>query len=507
MQPSALTSLASFGTGLIGPELVLAIAAVLLFLLAAGARRRPEWGAAAAWLGGLAAALALAVLLRVGARPPAALFDGLLDVDPLSIFVRGLVLVATLVAVAIAWKSPSVPERRRSEFHALLLVLAMGMCLLAGASHLLMVYVAMETVSLCSYLLVGFDERSRSSEAGLKYMLYGGVASGVMLFGMSLLYGLTGELGLGAVGAALAERAPELLGTAAGRWAAWAAVALVLAGFGFKIAAVPFHQWCPDAYEGAPTPFTALLSVGPKAAGFAVLLRFVEALAASGDGAAAGAEGGLPWAVMLGLAAAATMTLGNLVAIVQDNLKRLLAYSSIAHAGYLLLGVVVGGAIGVRAVTLYLAVYAVMNMGAFAVVSAVDRATGSERIADYRGLGKRSPLLALAMVVLLVSLTGLPPTAGFVGKLYLFSALLEHGGPWYWALALLGVLNSVVSLFYYARVMKAMYLEAAPEGAKPVTARSAAGAVAVALAIPTLVFGVFWQPLAEAASWSASWLQ
>jgi NADH-quinone oxidoreductase subunit N len=505
MQPSALTSLASFGTGLIGPELVLGVAAVLLFLLAAGARRRPEWGVAAAWLGGLAVALSLAVLARVGARPPAALFDGLLDVDPLSVFIRGLVLVATLVAVALAWKSPSVPERRRSEFHALLMVLAMGMCLLAGASHLLMVYVAMETVSLCSYLLVGFDDRARSSEAGLKYMLYGGVASGVMLFGMSLLYGLTGELGLGAVGAALAERAPELLATAAGRWAAWAAVALVLAGFGFKIAAVPFHQWCPDAYEGAPTPFTALLSVGPKAAGFAVLVRFVAALA-PGVGAAAGADE-IPWAVMLGLASAATMTLGNLVAIVQDNLKRMLAYSSIAHAGYLLLGVVVGGPAGVQAITLYLAVYVVMNMGAFAVVSAVDRATGSERIADYRGLGKRSPLLALAMVVLLVSLTGLPPTAGFVGKLYLFSALLEHGGPWYWALALLGVLNSVVSLFYYARVMRAMYLEAAPEGAKPVAARNAAGAVAVALSVPTLVFGVFWQPLAEAASWSASWLQ
>lgn len=504
MQPSALTSLASFGSGLIGPELVLGAAAVLLLLLAAGARRRPDWGAAAAGLAGFAAALALAVLARVGPRPPAALFDGLLDVDPLSVFIRGLVLVATLVAVALAWKSPSVPERRRGEFHALLLVLALGMCLLAGASHLLMVYVAMETVSLCSYLLVAFDDRARSSEAGLKYMLYGGVASGVMLFGMSLLYGLTGELGLGAVGAALAERAPELA-TDAGRWAAWAAVALTLAGFGFKIAAVPFHQWCPDAYEGAPTPFAALLSVGPKAAGFAVLVRFVTAVfPGSGDGAAADE---IPWAVMLGLASAATMTLGNLVAIVQDNLKRLLAYSSIAHAGYLLLGVVVGGASGVQAVTLYLAVYVVMNMGAFAVVSAVDRATGSERIADYRGLGKRSPLLALAMVVLLVSLTGLPPTAGFIGKLYLFSALLEHGGPWYWALALLGVLNSVVSLFYYARVMKAMYLEAAPEGAPRVPARNAAGIVSVALAVPTLVFGVFWQPLAEAASWSASWLQ
>jgi NADH-quinone oxidoreductase subunit N len=503
----ALTSLASFGTGLYGPELVLGAAAVLLFVLAAGARRRPEWHEAASWLSGLAVALAFAGLVRVAERPPAELFDGLVTIDPLSVFFRGLTLLATLVAVVLSWGSPSVPPDRRGEYYALLLVLALGMCMLSSASHLLMIYVSMETVSLCSYLLVGFDTRSRSSEAGLKYMLYGAVASGVMLFGMSLLYGLVGDLSLAGLQDVLTMHGSDVAGTAAGRWAVWAAVALTLAGFGFKIAAVPFHQWCPDAYEGAPTPFTALLSVGPKAAGFAVLTRFVWVVFSKDSEPGVAADVDVPFLVMIGVVSALTMTLGNLVAIVQDNLKRLLAYSSIAHAGYVLLGVLAGGPEGFRAVALYLAVYVVMNMGAFAVVSAVDRETGSERIEGYRGLGKRSPLLALVMVVFLVSLTGLPPTAGFIGKLYLFSALIARGGTWLWVLALIGVLNSVVSLFYYARVMKAMYLEAAPADAKPVIGRSPAGVLAVALAVPTLVLGVFWQPLADAAAWSAGWLR
>lgn len=500
----ALPSVESFGY--IVPELVLGGGAVLVFLLAAAARRKAAWHALFPWIAGLAVLAAGALLYwtnREGGCEGSAVFDGLIACDPLSTFFRGLILLAALGGIWLSVGSPSVPDHRRGEYYGLLLVMTMGMCLLSSANNLLMIFVAMESVSLSSYLLVGFDSsRYRSSEAGLKYVLYGGVASAVMMFGMSLLYGLYGDMSLQGLHQAIASGG-SVLADDAGRWAAWVAVSFVIAGFGFKVAAVPFHQWCPDAYEGAPTPFTALLSVGPKAAGFAIILRFVWGLFAQPGSFDAAPGVDIPWPIIIGLLSALTMTLGNLVAIVQDNLKRLLAYSSIAHAGYMLMGVVAGGVDGFEAVSMYMAIYVVMNMGAFAVVSAVDRATGSENIKDYRGLGKRAPLLAIVMVVFLVSLTGLPPTAGFIGKLYLFSALLFKGGTWYWLLALVGVLNSVVSLFYYARVMKAMYLEKAEDDAKPVRGVNPASVMATVLAIPTLLFGLFWQPLAIMANWSA----
>jgi NADH-quinone oxidoreductase subunit N len=389
------------------------------------------------------------------------------------------------------------------------------MCLLASANHLLMVYVAIETVSLACYMLAGFDERGgRSAEAGLKYVLFGGVASGVMLFGFSLLFGLFGALSLPGLGERIAHA--SVLGGAAGQWAALLAVVFVLAGFGFKIAAVPFHQWCPDVYEGAPTPFVALLSVGPKAAGFAVLVRAGAMLFPAVEAGTATLAPAVPWVLLLGILATLTMTIGNLSALWQSNLKRLLAYSSIAHAGYLLMGVVAGGSQGRGALVVYLTVYVMMNIGAFAVVSAVDRARGSEDISAYRGLGRRSPLLAVAMAVFLVSLAGLPPTAGFVGKLYLFAALIKHGGFWYVTLAVVGVVNSVVSLYFYARVLKAIYFESPAgdvdgdaDGAragepKAVGMASSAAMLAVGLAGATLVLGIFWQPLAEMATWSGS---
>ena len=500
---SALPSVDSFGY--IVPELVLGGGAVLLFLLAAMARRKGSWQGLAPWLGGLSV-LGAAGLLFYGSSDGgctgAAIFDGLVACDPMGTFFRALVLVAVLCGVVLSTGSPSVPSDRRAEYYGLLLVMATGMCLLTSANNLLMVFVAMETVSLCSYLLVGFDSnRYRSSEAGLKYMLYGGVASGIMLFGMSLVYGLYGSLNLQELHQAI--YASDVLSNPAGRWAAWIGLSFVLTGFGFKIAAVPFHQWCPDAYEGAPTPFTALLSVGPKVAGFALILRFVWGLFAEPGSLEPASSVTIPWPILIGLLSALTMTLGNLVAVVQDNLKRLLAYSSIAHAGYLLMGVVAGGVDGFESVSIYLTVYVIMNMGAFAVVSAVDRSTGSEDISAYKGLGRRAPILAITMVIFLISLTGLPPTAGFIGKLYLFTALLAKGGTWYMVLAMVAIANSVVSLFYYARVIRAMYLDKAPEDAKPVQALNSAGFLATVLAVPTLLLGIFWQPLAVMASWSA----
>ena len=493
------------------PELILAATAVVLFLLAASRRlslRPPPRLFPLLAVGGLAAAL-LALLWQpycnLHAEGGCPLFFGLLAADPLAAFFRGLALVATAVAVFIsAGSHRALPDRQRGEYHGLLLVMAFGLCLLAGANHLLMVYLAMEAVSLCSYLLTGWDgDRLRSREAAVKYVLYGGVASAVMLFGMSLLYGLLGGLSFQQLHQALAQG--PALEQAGGQWTLVVALIMVLCGLGYKIAAVPFHMWCPDAYQGAPTPFTALLSVGPKAAGFAVLMRFFWGLflvpGSLQDTVVA--TGQVPWLLVLGVISAATMTLGNLSAIVQNNLKRLLAYSSIAHAGYLLMGVVAGRSEGFQAVTLYLGVYLVMNMGAFAVVAAVEQATGSEEMETYRGLGKRAPLLALVMAVFLVSLTGLPPTAGFIGKLYLFAALLEHGGDWYVTLAVIGVLNSVVSLYYYARVLKVMYLERHQEEGPALSQRSPAAVTAALLALPTLLLGIFWQPLARLAEWSA----
>ncbi|MBI2889425.1 MAG: NADH-quinone oxidoreductase subunit N [Nitrospirae bacterium] len=486
------------------PEVALAVTAAALFVLEAlwqprGRARRVGFPLLA--LGGLLAALLFLVASPSSAEPR--FFGGLLTQDPFSTFVRGVAIVATALAVGLALGSPSLPSNRRVEYHGLLVLLALGMCLLSSAGHLLMIYVAIEIVSLTSYLLAGFDDRGgRSAEAGLKYVLFGGVASGVMLFGFSLLFGLFGDLSLSGLGQALAHS--TTLSTGAGRWATLLALVFVLAGLGFKIAAVPFHMWCPDVYEGAPTPFTALLSVGPKAAGFAVLLRFGTGLWPELATDAAAATSALPWLLLLGVMSTVTMTVGNLAAIWQDNLKRLLAYSSIAHAGYMLMGVVAGGREGPGAVAVYLAVYLIMNIGAFAVVSAVDRSAHSEDIGVYHGLGRRAPLLALAMAVFLLSLTGLPPTAGFVGKLYLFASLIHHGGFWYVLLAVVGVLNSVVSLYFYARVLRAMFLESAAGEPAPVSLANSAAALAVVLAVPTLALGIFWQPLAAIANFSGS---
>ena len=481
------------------PELILGGVAVLVFVLAAAARGKQRWAEVIfPNLSALGLIAALVFLFYPSREGSGALFAGLLVVDPFSIFFRALVIGAAFLGVFLSVGSPSVAKDRKGEYHGLLMTMALGMCLLAGSNHLLMIYVAMETVSLCSYLLTGFDERlDRSREAGLKYVLYGGVASGVMLFGMSLLYGLFGDLSV--EGLQRAITASPALDTPVGQWAALLAVLFVLCGLGYKIAAVPFHMWCPDAYEGAPTPFTALLSVGPKAAGFAVLIRFFWGIFPGVDA--------IPWVLVIGIVSAITMTVGNFVAIVQNNLKRLLAYSSIAHAGYVLMGVTAGGTDGFEAVSLYLLIYLIMNMGAFAVVSAVDRLHHSEDIRVYKGLGRRAPLLGVVMAIFLFSLTGLPPTAGFVGKLYLFAALIHQGEFWYVALAMVGIFNSVISLYYYARVLKVMYLEKTEEPVATVSVGNMATVLATLLAIPTLVFGIFWQPLAKAAQWSAQFFQ
>ena len=350
-------------------------------------------------------------------------------------------------------------------------------------------------VSVISFVLAGFKIGDRkSSEGALKYVIFGGVASGVMLYGMSWIYGSTQSLNLGEIYQAISTMAaaqgkvPE---------AVFIGVLCMLAGFGYKIAAAPFHMWTPDVYEGAPTPVTAFLSVGPKAAGFAVLVRFfydaLHAQGASADLAFAAA----PWAVVAGCLAMATMSVGNLSALGQDNVKRMLAYSSIAHAGYMLLGFSVFNEAGTAAIVFYIVAYCFMNLGAFLIVMALAESNGGdETMTAFRGLGRRAPVVAAIMTVFLVSLAGIPPMAGFVGKFYIFAALIKSGGSWNWLLAVVGVVNSIISLFYYARVIRAMYLEDA-EVAEPAQIRKLFGATSIALAVPTLVLGIYWSPVYE----------
>jgi NADH-quinone oxidoreductase subunit N len=461
------------------PETFLTLTIVLLLIvdMLTGSRRR-GWNAAVA-IGGVAAAF-VACLFQVGSEP-GFLFEGMLALDPFGIFYKLFFLGVGAVIILIAHPYKELTAEGHGESYAMVLGIVLGMMLLATATNLLMIYLALEMVSLPSYLLTGILRRDgKSSEAGLKYVLYGAAASGCMVYGMSLFYGMTGSLDLLEVRRGLEANAiPEL--------ALLVATSFVLAGIGFKIAMVPFHMWSPDIYEGASTPVTAFLSVAPKAAGIAVLLRFcLGGLTTTAADGTLHANPGLDWPFLIAVLSAVTMTLGNLAAIRQENVKRMLAYSSIAHAGYLLMGAVLLSASGIGAITFYLVVYGLMNLGAFLVVIALSADERREEVANFRGLGWRMPLLAVPMTVFLFSLTGLPPFAGFVGKVYLFKAVVERD---LWWLAVIGVLNSVVSLYYYARIIKVMYLDDPGEGFAPVRVPRLYTVVLLLLAIPTLVFG------------------
>ena len=480
------------------PELCLTFGSIGVFVLDLFWRKSPARVA----LLTVATLLALALsagFLWVQPATPQSLFNGLLANDAFASFFKWLFLAAASLTVLIAAQGREFPPVRIGEFYALLLAIVLGMFLMASATDLLTMYMSIELVSMVSYVLSGYRKGDRkASEASLKYVIYGGVASGVMVFGMSWLYGLLGTTDV----LDFAERLAALPQGGAVRVALVLAVVFVSAGIGYKVAAVPWHMWCPDVYEGAPTPFTAFLSVGPKAAGFALALRFFwGALAgpAAADGFAE-AVAGIPWPAVIGVLAAVTMTLGNLTAIVQTNLKRLLAYSSIAHAGYTLMGLSAVSQTGAQGVMLYMLVYLVMNVGAFLVVILVAQSTGSESILDYRGLARRQPLAAVAFAVFLFSLTGLPPFAGFAGKWYLFVAVMERvpgpGGFWYAVLALVGALNTAVSLYYYARIVRAMFLEA-PFTEERVASPWGYQVMLGGFSALILVFGIWWAPMVD----------
>jgi NADH-quinone oxidoreductase subunit N len=420
----------------------------------------------------------------------------LVVVDGLANFFRLLFIFTGLVTVLYGWTSEEIMGHKRenkSEFYALTVMMTAAMCVMAEARDLLMLFLSLEAVSLVSYVMAGYMRGSlRSTEAGLKYVLFGGVSSGIMLYGMSLLYGMTGSLTFDGIRAGLETGAANPFGLLV-------VVILMLAGLSYKIAAVPFHFWCPDVYEGAPTPVSALFSVGPKAAGFALMIRFFYTTLAGDSGT--GLVEAMNWPLLLAAISAVTMTYGNLVALRQDNVKRMLAYSSIAHVGYLLMGFVLLSDAGLAAILFYLLVYTLMNLGAFFYVVAVNNHLKSEDLRDYVGLGFRAPWAGAMMVFFLASLTGVPPFAGFVGKFYLFTAAMDKSLFW---LVIVAGLNSVVGLYYYFKVVKAMFLMSPEEGAdtSPLKLHWLQYVVLAVLAIPTLVLGLYFgdaKALADAA--------
>ncbi|HEY3305211.1 MAG TPA: NADH-quinone oxidoreductase subunit N [Candidatus Binatia bacterium] len=416
------------------------------------------------------------------------LFHRMMVLDNFSLFFKLVALAATILVIWMSSASREIEQVHQGEYLAILLSSTLGMFFMASSTNLLMAYLSLEFVSITSYILTGFLPRNRrSSEAALKYLIYGGVASGAMIYGMSWIFGMTGSLDYAQINQALVLGQPN-------RLALFIALVFILAGFGYKIVFVPFHMWSPDVYQGAPTPVTAFLSVGSNAAGVAILVRFFfPALSHPAAGGDWQFISGVEWPQFLLVVSMVTMTLGNLSALNQQNVKRMLAYSGIAHAGYILMGLVVLNNEGLQAVLFYIVVYLIMNLGAFLVVVVVANATGKEDIDVYRGLAWRGAAVpAVAMAIFLFSLTGLPPLAGFIGKFFLFAAVIKQE---FYLLAVVAVVNSVISLYYYARVVKVMFLDF-PEPADGEVQMNAGAAVMLGLlSAMTLLFGIYWGPL------------
>ena len=476
------------------PETVLAVTFCTVIVAGLIFRKTPKFTGWVAFIGVMMALFF--VVKQTGISEE--IFSGMIAVDPFAVFFKWLTAICALIIVLFSIYSIEVQTtvKRMMEYYALLVSMTLGMFLMAGATNLLMMVLAMELTSLSSYILAGYTkEASDSSEASMKYIVYGAVSSGVMLYGVSILFGLSGATNYAGINRAMALSAPNTT-------ALLLATVFIVVGFGYKISAVPFHFWTPDVYEGAPITITAFLSVASKAAGFAMMMRFFKVIFI--DSTVLTLPSGVwtslyafEWNKLLVILSVLTMTLGNLVAVWQDNLKRLLAYSSIAHAGYMLMGVVLLSDKGIAAVLIYFVMYLFMNLGAFYVVMLVANKTGSEDISAYRGLGYRSPLIAVAMALFLVSLTGLPPTAGFVGKFYLFTAVLDSR--WVW-LAVVGAVNSVISLYYYARVLRYMFLRDSEDQSGHLHILRGEAIILLALAVPTLLFGLYFAPIVDLAN-------
>jgi NADH-quinone oxidoreductase subunit N len=461
------------------PELILTVAVCLLLFIDLFVPKDKKHYLGIFALIGLIVTMASVVSLWGQNRST---FSNMLVLDGFALYFKLIFVSVAILTILISLRYLIIEEINLGEYYAMILFATIGMMLLAASTDLISIYIALELTSLSLYILAGFIKRDpKSLEAALKYFLLGAFTSGIVLYGMALLYGLTGTTNLKAIATYLGEHklldSPGLI----------LAMILLVAGFSFKIAAVPFHMWVPDVYEGAPSSITAFMSVGPKAAAFAALMRiFLVALPAIQD----------HWRIIFWVLSALSMTIGNVVAIAQTSLKRMLAYSSIAHAGYILIGLVAGSQLGYASMLLYFLVYIFMNLGAFAMIILLcSRGSRGDQISDFTGLAQLNPYAALALVIFFLSLAGIPPTAGFVAKLYIFAAAIKAQYIW---LAIIGVLNSAVSVYYYFRVVRVMYMQDLAGTINFSSSPALVTALGI-MAIATLIIGIYPGPFIQAA--------
>ena len=454
---------------LILPEIIVVITALIVLLTAIFVREHSTGLLISLTVIGLLAALIATIAGWMG---NATGFDGMVVDDQFSRFFRLIILVAATLVVLLANLDLEI-KSRAGEYLSLILFAVFGMMIMVSGANLLMIFLGLETMSICLYVLAGFQRQPKSNEASFKYFILGAFSTGFLLYGIALTFGVTGSTQLSTIHYFFKAN-PQAIGVLA-----YAGLGLILIGLGFKIAAAPFHFWSPDVYEGAPTSITAFMAAAPKAAAFAALLRILT-----------GAFFDLhaDWSQILWVLAVLTMTIGNLVAIAQTNIKRMLAYSSIAHAGYLLVGLVAVDSQGASAIMYYLLIYALMNVGAFSVAILINhRGKGWYQLDDYRGAGFRHPFLGAMMAIFMLSLAGIPPTGGFFAKFFLFGAAVKTG---HILLVVIAVLNSAISVFYYIRVLVLMYMQ--PEGEFKAAPQPAIySLVMVICAAGILVFGLF----------------
>lgn len=457
------------------PEIFILVLGILVLVLDPFWKKDENRRVNLGWLtaGGLTAVLILSLLLDRPSEPVLA-WGGMVRFDWLAFVFKMFIIFASAITALFFMDVEQLSKR--AESYLLLLAATIGMCLMVSASDLVMLFLAIETTSIPMYVLAGFmlDDK-KSTEAGFKYLLFGAMTSGIFLYGLSLVYGFSGTTQIENMRSYFTSLNPISVGV----------LFLLVVGLGFKISLAPFHFWAPDTYEGAPTPVAGILSTASKAAGLAVLIRlFITAFP----------QVDANWQVILAVLAALSMTIGNLVALAQKNIKRLLAYSSIAHAGYALVGVVAGTRFGIEAVVYYMIAYILTNLAAFGIVAAFGRVTGSDDVRAYDGMSRRSPYLALAMLVAFLSLSGMPPFGGFIGKVLVFAAAVEAG--WYW-LVFVGIINSVVGVYYYLNVMKYVYLyrmEGENEEAHPILVTRPYAIAIVVLTIGIILTGTIFAP-------------
>jgi len=477
------------------PEIIVALAGLVVLTIDLMLRQRPvamRWKA-----GALAAVVGCAgAILLIALRPEAAnLYDGMLVVTPLTELVQTVLAAFTILAVLLSVDSDFTAHV--GEYLGLVLFATAAMMVLVSTRNLLVIFASLELLSISLYILTAFDKRSRqSAEAGLKYFLFGSMAAALFLFGISLLYGLSGSIELGGIAAAIhLQPLSPLLAVA---------IVMIVAGLGFKIAAAPFHLWAPDAYQGAPTPSAALIASSSKIASFVVLAAVLLVGFAGEEGSGTWRAYMAGWVPLIAVVAVLSMLVGNLAAIVQSSVRRLLAYSAIGHAGYMLLGILSDNRQGLSALVYYVITYALATIGAFGVLAALEK-DEADRLVDFAGLSRRAPWLSFCMMIFMLSLAGIPPLAGFFGKFYIFSSALRSGNGLLW-LVILAIAMSAVSLYYYLRVVKAIYVRGPVADAERVKASWLMNATAALIAVLVVWLGCFPAPLLHWIDGALQWM-